>query len=51
MFRLLEETRLQALRIENNLQEDIRNKEKQIEQFNSQINQLEKQIQFEVFLN
>jgi len=54
MFRLLEETRSQNLQIENNLkekfQEDIRNKEKQIEQFNSQINQFEKQIQLEVFL-
>lgn len=52
MFRLLEETRSQNLQIENNLkekfQEDIRNKEKQFEQFISQINNLQDQLQIEV---
>jgi hypothetical protein len=52
MFRLLEETRSLNLQNEHHFkekfQEDIRNKEKQIEQLNSQINYLQDQLQIEV---
>ncbi|CAF0924059.1 unnamed protein product [Rotaria sordida] len=54
MFHLLEETRSQNLQIENDLkekfQDDIRNKEKQIEQFISQINSLQDQFQIQINL-
>ncbi|CAF3483968.1 unnamed protein product [Rotaria socialis] len=52
MFQLLEETRLQNSQIENSIkerfQEDIRNKEKQIEQLNFQIHDLQDQIQKQI---
>jgi len=44
MLRLLEENHLN----ENNLKEDIKNKEKQIDQLYSQINYLQDQLQIEV---
>ncbi|CAF4670489.1 unnamed protein product [Rotaria sp. Silwood1] len=54
MFHLLEETRLQNLQIENNLkekfQDDIQNKEKQIEQLTFQINSLQDQLQKQINL-
>ena len=52
MLRLLEETRAQKLQIENDFkekfQEDIKIKDKQIEEFNSQINFLQDQLENEV---
>ena len=45
MFRLIEDTRTQNLQNENNLQDEILNKNKQIEELTSQINFLRDQIQ------
>ncbi len=48
MLRLLEETRAQKLQIENDFKEDIKIKDKQIKEFNLQINFLQDQLENEV---
>jgi hypothetical protein len=49
MLRLLEENRSNENNLKEKFHEDIRNKEKQIDQLYSQINNLQDQLQIEVY--